>query len=137
MNKIEILEKISANVVRVTSEPFLTRTFGNSVLQYSVDVLINVEGGTQITNQDFYVIDEGLASETATFVNGREVKNIELLPPNRQRKILLNLEALEAMGPVKGIDLSRLGIPFALLEVAGNKLFVAELDGQLKHIEAV
>lgn len=136
MKKAELIEKIKSNVVRIIGD-LPSRNVGNDITEYAVEVLITVEGGSQVNDQRYHVIDEGLETESAYFMNGREVKNFELQPLSREKKLLATLTELQKLGSVKGVDLSQLGIPFAELEVAGVKVFVAELCGQIIQLESV
>jgi hypothetical protein len=136
MNKAELLQRIEGNVTKIIRD-LPSRDLGNGVTEEGVEILITVEGGTQVNDQRFYVVDAGLETESATFMNGREVKNFELQPPTREKKLMFLLNELKKKGTVKGVDLSHLQIPYAELEVAGVKVFVAELAGQLIELQSV
>lgn len=135
MNKAQILEKIRSNVLEITREVSV-RQVSDKVRAFIYEVLVTVDGGAQLNQQEIFVLDEGLAGEIAYFANGREVTNLELAPPTREQRLLARLNELQTLGSVKGVDLSNLDIPFAKLEVGGNKIFVAELDKQLIVLDA-
>lgn len=135
MKKTEILEKIKNNVVKIIKD-LPSREVCQGMTEYGLEVVITVPGGSQVNTQNFYVIDEGLPTESASFRDGREVKNFELQEPSRQKKLLGILNNLKAAGAVKAIDLSKLEISYALLQINGVKTFVAELDGKIIQLEA-
>jgi hypothetical protein len=65
-----------------------SREVCEGMTEYGVEVLITVPGGTQVNSQNFYVVDEGKDTEVASFRDGREVKNLDLQEPTRQKKLL-------------------------------------------------
>ena len=128
MNKAEIIADLKSRVVKIikTYDP---GTLNGGDREYSFTCLV-LRSGDSLHEEDYSirVVDEGLPTEIAGYVNGKT-------PATREQKLKTHLDQLQKLGKITVDDLSNLGIQFANISIDGVKKSVAELDGELISID--
>ena len=133
MKKDEKIAELKSRIIKVTKEFPIETLATSGDKEYSFTCLVQALGGG-LSERDYSirVVDEGLPTELADYVNGNQPE-IE----TREQQLKRYLKKLQELGEVKGNDLSNLGINFADLNIAGTRKLVAVLDGELIIIDGV
>lgn len=126
MKKAEIISDLNSRVIK-TITTHAPSTLNGGDKEYSFTCVIDNGEGFSEENYSIRVVDEGLDTEAAGYVRGKQ-------PPakiSREGLLKQRMEYLKTLGVIKWIDISQLGVPFAKFSIDGQPKFAVDLDGEL------